>query len=38
MDTYLCSKSIKKCMGVINTEIQIEFISREEVGKKKGHH
>lgn len=31
------SKSIKKCMGMINTEFKIVFIPREEEGRGEGH-
>lgn len=30
MDMYLCSKSIKKCMKMINTEFKVVVISKEE--------
>ena len=36
METYLCSKSIKKCIKMINTEFKIVFISREGGSKEEG--
>ena len=34
IEKYLCSKSIKKCRGIVNTEFKIVFIPRERDRQK----